>query len=177
MDINRRIALKNLLIIAASTAILPSCFNNEGKASIQLKNISINSDQEKLLAEFGETIIPKTDSPGAKEIGAHLFALKLLDDCSTKEEQESFEKGLKAFEKFANDKFDRPFFQCSEGQKQEILRSIENKKDISEDVANFYSMMKELTIDSYITSKYYLTEVRPYELVPGRFKGCVPANA
>lgn len=176
MDINRRIAIKNLLFIAAGTTLLPSCLGGQNKSTLVLKNISINGDQEQTLAEFAEMIIPATDTPGAKDVGAHLFAIKLIDECSTKDEQRAFEKGLRAFEQFSKDKVERPFHRCTQNERVAILTAIENKDNVPNDVINFYSTMKELTIDSYITSKYYLTKVRVYELIPARFKGCVPVE-
>jgi hypothetical protein len=176
MDINRRIAIKNLLFIAAGTTLLPSCFGGQNESTLVLKNISINGDQEQILSEFCETIIPATDTPGAKDVGAHLFAIKLIDECSTKNEQRAFEKGLRAFEQFSKDKVERPFHRCTENERVAILTAIEKQDNVAEDVIEFYSMMKGLTIDSYITSKYYLTKVRVYELVPARFKGCVPVK-
>ncbi len=48
-----------------------------------------------MLAELAETILPKTDTPGAKDLAAHLFALKMVDDCYTKTNQEKYMKGMK----------------------------------------------------------------------------------
>ena len=90
----RRTVIKYLFVVAGGTAVVPACLHKERKASLLLNNIDINADQEKTLAEFAETLIPKSATPGAKDTYAHLYALRILDDCFDKEAQQKFSKGL-----------------------------------------------------------------------------------
>ena len=54
---------------------------------------------------------------------------------------------------------------------------IENKKDIPEDLLKFYGTVKRYTVQSFTSSKEYLTDIRKYKMVPGPdFKGCVTAS-
>lgn len=173
---NRRTAFKQLLFVSAGAALIPACMEDKSKASILLKNFSISAEQEQLLAELAETIIPKTDTPGAKDISAHLFALKMLDDCSSKEEQEKFVKGLSAFESMAKKDLGKSFTQANAAERSKLLAPLEAQKDAAQkdDAAQFYSRMKGLTIQAYTSSQFYLTKVQVYELIPGRYHGCVP---
>ena len=51
------------------------------------------------------------------------------------------------------------------------------KKDIPEDALKFYGTVKRYTVQSFTSSKEYMTDIRKYEMVPGPdFKGCVPVN-
>lgn len=169
----RRTAIRRLLIMAGGVAIIPSCMQSDNaRTSISLRNINLNSNDEKLLAELAETIIPQTDSPGAKDTYTQLYILKMMDDCSSKEDQRKFVTGLKAFEKFSR-RSGQTFIELTPAQKEEVAYQIENKKDVPEEVLAFYNIAKSLTIQGYLTSKYYLSNVQVYELVPGRFKGCV----
>ena len=90
----RRTALKNLLLFAGGTVLLPSCLHEDKKATIPLNHLKVSADQEALLAEIAETIIPKTDTPGAKELGIHQFVLTMVDDCMKKDDQVNFMNGL-----------------------------------------------------------------------------------
>lgn len=168
----RRTLIKQLVFSTGAVLLIPSCMQDTSKASILLKKISIGGSQEKLLAELAETIIPATDTPGAKDISAHLFALKMLDDCYKKEDQEKFMKGLKAFEK----KTDGKFVKMPLPEKETLLRELEAKKTGDADLDYFYSTTKRLTIQAYTTSKFYLTKVQVYQLIPGHFSGCVPVK-
>lgn len=162
----RRDAFKNLVFLTGGITLLPSCLTNSGKASIALKNIDISADQEKLLGEIASTIIPQTDTPGAKEVGSHLFVLKMLDDCYEKEVQQKFISGLNQLEKSTKKSFGNSFVNCTARQKQELLLSIENEEAHSQEVFDFYKIMKERTIQGYLTSKYVVINLEKYELVP-----------
>ena len=174
MSITRRTAVKQLLIISGGVVIFPSCVHQEDKTSILLKNLDLNAGHEKLMAEIAETIIPKTDTPGAKEIATHIYTLKMLDDCTEKEKQDAFVKGLNEINEISKKKFNNKFIDCTVPQRRDILTDIEAKNGYSKDVQSFYGMMKHFTIQGYITSKYVGTNLVVYELVPGRFHGSFP---
>jgi len=180
MNITRREALRQCFIITAGAAIIPACVQQKSKPLVALKHLDLDENQQQLITEMSETIIPATDTPGAKGTYTHLFVLKMLDDCTSKEEQQQFVKGLKAFDGIAKKKFNRPFVDCTIQQKDELVSNIvnnTNNKEVSEDVAAFYKTMKKLTVQGYMTSKYYLTNVRVYKLVPGKFYGCLPVTS
>ena len=174
MSITRRTAVKQLLIISGGVVIFPSCIHHEDKASIPLKNLDINAGHEKLMAEIAQTIIPATDSLGAKDLYTHIYTLKMLDDCAEKEKQDAFVKGLKEINDISKKKFDNKFIDCTVPQRENILNDIEAKNGYSKDIQSFYGMMKGLTIQGYMTSKYVGTKLVVYELVPGRFHGSFP---
>jgi hypothetical protein len=173
MPLTRRQAIRQFLFVSAGVALIPSCMEDRSKSSILLRNFAITADQEKLLAELAETIIPKTTTPGARDLSAHLFALKMIDDCRSKEEQDTFLEGLGAFEKAAG----RNFAQASMQERAKVLEPLDRDKESKEPAAVFYRTMKRLTIQAYTSSEYYLTKVQVYELVPGRYHGCVPVKA
>lgn len=165
------------MIISAGAGLLPSCLQQDN-TSITLKNISLSGSQEKMLAELAETIIPKTKNfIGAKDLKAHEFVLTMVDDCFSPEDQQKFKEGLKSFDKLSHDKFGQLFTSYTSKQKHALLTDIENKKDIPEDALNFYGTVKRYTVQSFTSSKEYMTDVRKYKLVPGsNFKGCVPVK-
>jgi gluconate 2-dehydrogenase subunit 3-like protein len=162
----RRAAIRDLLIMAGGITMLPSCLNSSGKASLALNNIQISAEQERLMAEIAETIIPETDTPGAKEVGSHLFVLKMVDDCYAKEDQEKFVAGLNELNKRTKKRFQNSFVDCTDEQRAQMLLSIENKEDFPPEVFDFYTIMKQRTLQGYLTSKYVLTNITKYEMIP-----------
>jgi hypothetical protein len=161
--------------MAGGAAVLPSCLHKEGKASILLKNMNITAEQEVMLAEFAETLIPASATPGAKDTYAHLFALRMLDDCYEKAEQQVFTKGLKAVEDMVEDKHKTGFAKATAAQRADVLTTLENKKG-SEDAQGFYKLMKNLTIQGWLTSKPVMGGIFNYELVPGRYNPAFPVK-
>ncbi len=68
---DRRSALRNLALVIGSAAILPRCtFKSPVVHHI---HFDVTMDQETLVADMAETIIPKTTTPGAKELNLDQF--------------------------------------------------------------------------------------------------------
>jgi hypothetical protein len=171
---NRRVAIQQLLLIWAGVALLPSCLHNEQKVSIALKGIQIDPQDETMLAELAETILPKTDGPGAKEISAHLFALKMVDDCFTKANQENYIQGMKEFESYVMKTTGKSFTENNAEEIKVIVAELDRQKPADKGMAFFYQATKNLTVEAYTTCEYYLTKIRGYKMLPGKFQGCVP---
>jgi len=176
MSISRRTVLKQMIITSAGLWLIPSCTEEKSKASILVKNFSINTEQEAMLAELGESIIPKTTTPGAKDVYAHLFVLKMVDDCRSKDDQDQFVRGLGAFETFAKEKTGKSFLKASPAERNTLLEELEKNRDVKDDLHFFYFTAKRYTVQAYSSSEFYLTNVQVYEMVPSRYHGCVPVK-
>jgi hypothetical protein len=173
MNINRRSAIKYFIIISAGAALLPTCKPSPKKISAY-NNIPIDEDQQALLAEIAGTIIPDDNTPGAKGVSAHIFALQMLNDCYEQEDRDKFLKGMLAFQDDVKKKYDKSFIECSADEREKIIANINAQKDSKDDAAFFCNTLKQLTIRGYTGSKYYLTTVNVYQQVPGKFKSSVP---
>lgn len=167
MNINRRSAIKQFIIITAGVALLPSCKSNK-KVSLY-NNIPINEEQQAFLAEVAETIIPATNTPGAKDVSAHIFALQMMNDCYKADDREKFVKGMQQFEDNVQKEYKKSFVQCSASEREAILTAEEARKDAKDEAHSFYTTLKSLTLHAYTSSKYYLTNVQVYKLVPGKY--------
>lgn len=167
MQVTRRSALKHLFIISAGTALLPSCVNDRKGAAGTYANLPFTAKDEETLVEVSSTILPTTDTPGAKEVGALAFALRILNDCYKKEDQEKFAKGFSQFQDAVQKKYSKSFMQCSEAERIAALKHASEQKDTGEEY--FFKIIKRLTIQAYTSSEYYLTKVDVYKLVPGKF--------
>lgn len=161
----RRLAIKQILILAGGIMILPSCLKEKGKASIVLKHLDISLEQEQLLGEISEMIIPKTDTPGALELKLHLFVMKMVDDCYEKKDQQVFMRGLSHLSNLE-----------PEQRKQFIFAANAKQANLHEDAYNFFRMVKDRTIGGYMNSKYVMSNLVIWELVPGRYNGYFPVK-
>ena len=171
---NRRSAIRYFIVVSAGAVLLPTCKPSPKKISAY-NNIPIAEDQQALLAGIAEIIIPDTNAPGAKEVSAHLFALQMLNDCYEQKDRDRFLKGMQQFNKDVKDKYKKSFVECSSDQQKTIVAAVNVQiDDAKEDAYYFYNTLKGLTLEAYTTSKYYLTNVQEYKLVPGKFKSSVP---
>ena len=199
---NRRAVIKNLALVIGGTVLLPSCLHDKAGVSIHLKKLSINADQERLVADICETIIPRTNTPGAKDLNLPAFVLKMLDDCYKKKDQQAFMEGLDQFNKLVDKKYNKSFGDLDSKQREAVLTALEtgNKpvndpqkgiKPVSESQKSldtpkkkqdipplnfFYNAIKQQTIFGYTNSQYFMTKQVIYELVPGRYNAHFPVK-
>lgn len=172
---NRRAAIRNVLIVSAGMGILPSCLQDK-KSDILLRHIVVTGSQEKMLAALSASIIPKTTNfIGAADCKAHEFVLTMVDDCRSPEDQQQFMNGMKAFDQLCHDRFGQLFTGFTAAQNKALLTSLEKKAGITPDADFFYTTVKAYTLQCFTSSKQYMTDVKHYKMVPGpSFKGCVP---
>ncbi len=183
--IDRREALKKTAwimgaAVSASTvaAFLQSC---KSAPDLNYKPVFFNEDQARIVSELAEVIIPKTDTPGAKEAGVPNFIDMMLKDCYKEEDQKGFLDGLAKFDADAKAAYGDSFVYLKPEQKLEYVKKAnetavaEVKKDPSAK-RPFILKAKELTMLGFFTSKPGATEVLQYEAVPGAYKGCIPLS-
>jgi hypothetical protein len=175
IQLSRRQALKQFAFVSAGMALIPSCMQDRSKSNLLLKKIKVSPADEAMLAELCETIIPKTDTPGAKDLSAHLFVLMMIDECSNKENQDGFINGMKAFNEFNQQTIAKNFSDASQEERVTVLKKILLIKDEKSPVLTFFNDLKKRIIQAYTSSEFFLTKVQVYELIPGRYHGCVLA--
>jgi len=175
IQLSRRQALKQLAFVSAGMALIPSCMQDRSKSTLLLKKIKVSPADEAMLAELCETIIPKTDTPGAKDLSAHLFVLMMIDECSKKEDQDAFINGIKSFNEFNKQTISKSFLDANQEERITVLKKILLIKDEKSPVLTFFNDLKKRTIQAYTSSEFFLSKVQVYELIPGRYHGCVLA--
>ena len=175
---NRRTAIRNVLVISAGAIVLQSC---QDKATITLKRIPITGPDEELVDELGETIIPKTANfIGARDLKTREFIFTMADDTLSPELVETFAKGMKSFDEECKSKMGSRFIKLSSEKRAEFLRMIEADQKATEfkkETIQFYGMVKYGTIENFTTSQQYLADVKGITtLIPPKFQACVPVT-
>jgi gluconate 2-dehydrogenase gamma chain len=156
---------------------------NGCKASPELtfNPVFLTQDQAKLVSEVAEIIIPKTDTPGAKDVGVPGFVDLMLKECFKPEDQENFITGLKAFDDGAKTAFGDLFLDLDAQQQADYVKQVHDEAVTAAKVPEnrekpraFILTVKELTLVGFFTSEPGATQVLQYDAVPGAYKGCVP---
>ncbi len=169
----RRTALKTVALSIGSAIILPTWANAWSTKTLQSQDFNHSFSQETLLAEVVETIIPKTDTLGAKDLEIHKFAMKMIADCYDKKAQEVFAKGLISVDEIAKKDFSKSFLESDSKQRLVVLNSMMNSSNSND--KDFVRLVKNITIQGYLNSEYVMTNLRKYQFLPGKYHGCVPA--
>lgn len=170
---NRREALRNAALATGGFIALPAWAEAWSLGNLQNAGRFLTSEQETLLTLIVDTIIPTTDTPGAKDLGVPAFIQKMLVDCYEKDVQENFIKGLEKTEAIAKESYSA-FGTCTSLQRKEVL----NKMAVSVDQKqkDYFALIKSLTILGFTTSEYVQTKHLNYNPIPGHYYGCVPVK-
>jgi hypothetical protein len=164
---NRRELLKNIAIVSGglfvgSNFLLSSCKNEAAG------NLSISTDMLVLLGEVSETIIPETDTPGAKTAEVAKFINKVYQDIYTDEEQKLFLGALTKINDKAKSGFGGEFVKLSAFKKAEVINAIKNPKDKG------FLMIYQMVLYSYLTSEKGLKASYRYLPIPGKLESDIP---
>lgn len=195
---DRRELLKMIAVLTGGVVIGGEVFLTGCKTGAKA-DAGFTSTNIALLDEIGETIIPATSTPGAKAAQVGNFMKIMVTDCYTEEQQDAFMKGLSSLEEASKKANNKSFMDCTPEERKAILISLEkeakefNAKQEAADkprreelkkqdkgynfVASprhYYTMMKQLTLLGFFTSKTGMTETLRHVQVPGRYDGAVP---
>ena len=197
---DRRELLK-MIALATGTAViggdflLTGCKNPEAGAAMEF-----SQDDLALLDEVGETILPKTNTPGAKEAHVGAYMAAMVNDCYPAADQKVFHEGIKKLDDASKGMHNVSFMKATPEQRKSLLINLdeEAKKEAKERreydeqqikkerdehekgntgferekrSAHYFSMMKQLTISGYFTSKEGRTGALRYTPVPGGYNG------
>ncbi|WP_028665729.1 gluconate 2-dehydrogenase subunit 3 family protein [Runella zeae] len=165
---NRRDAIQQVALLLGTMISAPTMAGVLGQKTNLGESVLVSAEQEALLAEVADVIIPTTSTPGAKAAGVEKFIVRVMRDCYPKEDQEKFYSGLTKINSDSKSKFGKGFDELSSPQKIEMVKlSTVNDKP-------FFLRMKELTVTGYFTSEIGAKQALEYLPIPGRFEGCVP---
>jgi hypothetical protein len=147
---------------------------------------TLNAHQEATVKAITEMILPRTDTPGAADVGATAFIDLVLTEWYGEADRKRFLAGIADVDARSNALFGKEFVDCQGIQQSQILvdlgekmvRGIAALGDQSTPEGelpvdpDFYAMMRRLTLTAYFTSETGATEELHFEIIPGRYEGC-----
>lgn len=180
--ITRRKALFLFVTILISF-FLTYFFSIKKRNSVKRDIRSLYSFKE-LIEELSETIIPSTDTPGAKEAKVADYIVNVFDNCTSDSDKIVIINGLENLEKYSVKKFSNPFSRCTSESRIAILQHFEKEWVLPHPFLNkvrrkifgetFFEQMKWLIISGYCTSELGATQGLAYDHIPGNYIPCIP---
>ena len=113
--------------------------------------------QQALLAEVVETILPATDTPGAKAARVHVFVDLALARCAPAAGRAVVLAALRAL--------GADFLTGGPDARRADLARIDPAA---------LALLQELTVLGYFSSEIGATQALAYDPVPGGYRGCIP---
>jgi gluconate 2-dehydrogenase gamma chain len=166
---NRRDAIKRtamMLGVAISSTTVAGCLGedrNKLGTELNWKPQFLNKAQAKLVSVASELVLPRTDTPGAQDVGVPQLLDILYGKYMTVEEKSTFSKGLGELQKLG--------FQDKSADDQTATMVTLGKSN-----RKFITQLRGAIIAGYFTSEEVCRNVTKYDPVPGAYVGCVPIS-
>ncbi len=169
-DAIRRAAL--LLGVAFSPSLVARVVRAQEGYPGPANSVGLSPSELETASALVERIIPRTDTPGAIDVGVPAFINVMCVGYLTKEEHDLILDGLVEVEKRSASSLGRSFSKLEAAEQDSLLRAIADEPQGR--MGRFFRQIRELTILGYFTSEEVGKNVLHYNPVPGGFDACVP---
>jgi len=196
---DRRELLKLITLATGSALIGGELFLTGCKNAPSIGGATFTADDIAFLDEVSETILPKTKSPGAKAAETGKFMTVMVNDTYDEADQKTFHEGIRKLDEACEKQFKTSFMDATPQQRHDLLVALDKEaKDYQKEKSEFdkaqnekakaaggkyekekksnhyFTMMKQLTLLGFFTSKPGSTEALRHVAVPGKYDGCMP---
>jgi gluconate 2-dehydrogenase gamma chain len=189
MTLTRREALKRVAWLMGGTvsasAILAIQKGYSTTTPAGRKTSFLTPPQMGIVSAVSEIMIPRTDTPGAIDVGVPRFIDLMLEDVYTQKDRGHYLSGLADFDAAAHTEQGKEFLALDPTHQVELVRRFHDAAVIEEQRPGgpredlqrpFILMMKELTLLGFFTSEAGATQVLQYVAVPGSYHACLPVE-
>jgi len=169
----RRAAL--FLGVAISPSLLAGVLQAQpaAGAGTAARPVYLTGKQFATAGAVAERILPRTDTPGASDVGVPAFIDLMYGKFMSGDERTTFAGGLAEVESTSLAAHRTGFGELSPERQDGLLLKI--AEGAPKDRA-FFRQIKEVTVLGYFTSETVGKTVLHYDPVPGRFDACVPLS-
>ncbi len=148
---------------------------------------TLSERQLETLDAMSELILPETDTPGARAAGVARFADHMATAWLPAEATETLRRGLDALDAASRERAGVAFAGAGEAVQVDLLRESERRAQERRQGfsaspqrigrAQFFDLVKWLTLFGYYTSEVGMREELGYRTVPGRWDPCVDVRS
>jgi hypothetical protein len=191
---DRRNLLKMIAATTGAAMFSSELFAYEKLSKVGLSDTQFASEDVNLFNEIAEVILPRTNTPGAKDANVGLMSLILANNCYSEESKAAFAKGFASINENCIKLYAKPFLLLSSTQKTQYVENLDqiakayneqnNVKQMQErpdrlkaapafPQPHFFTLIKQLTIFSFFTSEIGATRVLKFNPIPGKYDGAL----
>ena len=169
---NRRESLQRIALVLGGVAIAPDLLA-QAIAGPSATRQNTPEDRLHILDEMAETIIPTTDTPGAKAAKVGEFIVHAVEYCLPNDRKKRFWDDLDAAETACKRQMGKSFTSCSDTERTRFLQQLQAQKHAKGDdpsVPMFFTALKMLVLHGYFTAEIGATLALNYDPIPGGWK-------
>ncbi len=144
-------------------------------------------ENKELIANLSEIIIPRTNTPGAKDAKVQDTIISLIKNVNDKKSQNNFIEGLKSLESYSIRVFKNSFNELSALQQKEVVTHFYKKgRNFTGNLGkaknkilgkSFFEILKYYCTVAFCTSESGATQALVYDYIPGKYIACMPVSA
>jgi hypothetical protein len=136
---------------------------------------TLNPEQQRLVTQIAEMIIPETDTPGATSVKVPEFIDLILTEWASDEEKAAFLAGLADIDVQTAAAMGAPkFVEMVEAKRGEFLTGLDAKRPAKAGAAHAFERIKALTVYGYFTSQPVQTDILKTRMFFNGYDGNVP---
>jgi hypothetical protein len=135
---------------------------------------TLSKDQQELVTNIAELIIPETDTPGATSVKVPEFIDLILTDWMSDTERAAFLGGLRDIDARASSLGASRFVALTPARKTELMTALDRTTGPKAGAAATFDRIKGLTVYGYFTSKRVEQEVLRPQVFFNGYQGDVP---
>lgn len=188
---NRRNALKKAGVLAGAAVAMPTIMSLfqacQSETRLDWQPEFFTKEEAKTIAALLDTILPRTETPGALDVKSDIFIDKVIAKTYDTMAQEKMRADIAAFNAECEKNYGKSFSDLDASDKSKVLEAAEaNSGKFSPRVwgssiakhesIDFYRSMKSMAIWAYFTSEEVGEQVLNYDPIPGVFEPCIPVS-
>jgi len=163
--------LGDIGLVADALAAAPA------KTAATAKPELLTRDELQLTGVLADLVIPRTDTPGALDVGAHRTVDHLLAVCAPAPAQAAYKAGLARVDGAARAAGSKGFTALPAARQAALLQALDNgAAPFGPADQAFFRQLKGYVAFAYYTSEAGATQELAYLPIPGGFKGDVPVT-
>jgi Gluconate 2-dehydrogenase subunit 3 len=191
----RRELLKMIAVLTGTAFVGGEVFLSGCKNESNIGGAVFTAEDIAFMDEVGETILPRTKSPGAKDAEVGKFMTVMINDCYDDADQKIFHEGLRKLDDASQKMNNTSFMKATPQQRHDLLVSLDKEaknqraafdKDQAEKAKgvpaykkekmspHYFTLLKQLTLLGFFTSKPGETEALRHIPIPGKYDGAFP---
>lgn len=138
---------------------------------------ALSAAQMALVTALSDDLLPRTDTPGAVEVGVPEFVDLLVAEWYPDTLRAEILTGLDAIDARAVAMGGRRFTELGTGKRAELLTALDRRENPDDPAEVIWRPLRDQIVFGYLTSKPIAELLRTTPVIPGRFDGCVPVGA
>lgn len=186
---DRRKAIRQTGLLTGATVMLPSFLtllqSCKSEPRLDWQPQFLEAEEAQFISALVDTILPKTDTPGALDVKADIFIDKVFAQVYDTDTQQKVRSDIAKFNADCEEKYGNRFQTLNASDRISVLKEAEGESGkYSSSVwgtavgkqkpVGFYRSMKSMTLWAYLSSEEIGKNVLNYDPIPQEYNGCLP---